>query len=86
VAGLALEDLPASHRDGGYILGVLRVLDLAEALGLMAPRPVAVVNMGKISNKHWARRAYDRLGQGQRLLYLGCSLQRALDHASAPSA
>lgn len=31
-------DPPASHREGPYLLGVLRVLDIPDALGLLAPR------------------------------------------------
>jgi hypothetical protein len=30
-------DPPKSHKDGPYFLGVLRVLDIPEALGLLAP-------------------------------------------------
>src|SRR5690606_10070114 len=29
---------PTSHREGPHLLGVLRVLDIPEALGLLAPR------------------------------------------------
>jgi hypothetical protein len=36
-------DPPASHRDGPYFLGVLRVLDIPEALGMLAPRRVTLV-------------------------------------------
>ena len=36
-------DPPASHRDGPYFLGVLRVLDTPDALGLLAPRPLTLV-------------------------------------------
>jgi cephalosporin-C deacetylase-like acetyl esterase len=35
-------DPPASHRDGPIFLNVLRVLDVPEALGLLAPRPLTV--------------------------------------------
>jgi dienelactone hydrolase len=35
---------PASHRDGPIFLNVLRVLDIPEALGLLAPRPLTLVN------------------------------------------
>jgi dienelactone hydrolase len=34
---------PASHRDGPIFLNVLRVLDVPEALGLLAPRPLTLV-------------------------------------------
>ncbi|HRU05601.1 MAG TPA: acetylxylan esterase [Candidatus Brocadiia bacterium] len=83
IAGLALENLPSSHRRGGYILGILRIMDLPHALGLMAPRPVAVVNIGKMSNNHWAKRAYERLGCAGNLLYTAGNVGRALRHATA---
>ncbi|MBX9627654.1 MAG: prolyl oligopeptidase family serine peptidase [Gemmataceae bacterium] len=34
---VVLVDPPASHRDGPHFLGVMRVLDIPEALGLLAP-------------------------------------------------
>ena len=34
---------PASHRDGPIFLGVLRVLDVPEALGLLAPTPLHLI-------------------------------------------
>jgi hypothetical protein len=37
-----LLDPPASHRDGPIFLDVLRVVDIPEALGLLAPRPLAI--------------------------------------------
>jgi cyanophycinase len=36
-------DPPASHRDGPHFLGVLRVLDIPEALGLLAPRKLTLI-------------------------------------------
>ena len=36
-------DAPASHRDGPYFLGVLRVLDTPDALGMLAPTPLTLV-------------------------------------------
>ena len=39
-------DPPASHRDGPYFLGVLRVLDAPDALGMLAPRPLTLVGAG----------------------------------------
>lgn len=35
-------DPPASHRDGPIFLSVLRVLDVPEAFGLLAPRPLTI--------------------------------------------
>jgi dienelactone hydrolase len=36
-------DPPASHGDGPIFLNVLRVLDVPEALGLLAPRPLTLI-------------------------------------------
>jgi len=41
-AGVALVDPPASHRDGPTFLNVLRVVDIPDALGLLAPRPLTL--------------------------------------------
>jgi hypothetical protein len=43
IAGVVAAEPPASHRDGPTFLGVLRVLDVPEALGLLAPRPLTLV-------------------------------------------
>jgi dienelactone hydrolase len=37
-------DPPASHREGPIFLNILRVLDIPDALGLLAPRPLTLVN------------------------------------------
>src|SRR5262249_16126326 len=37
-------DPPISHRDGPIFLNVLRVLDIPDALGLLAPRRLTLVN------------------------------------------
>lgn len=39
---VAAIDPPASHRDGPIFLNVLRVLDIPEAFGLLAPRPLTI--------------------------------------------
>jgi dienelactone hydrolase len=51
IAGVAAVDPPPSHRPlepgaafGPALLNVLRVLDIPEALGCLAPRPLALVN------------------------------------------
>src|SRR5262249_41927959 len=41
---VVLVDPPASHRGGPIFLNVQRVLDVPEALGLLAPRPLTLVN------------------------------------------
>jgi cyanophycinase len=43
ITDVTVVDPPASHRDGPYFLGVLRVLDIPEALGLLAPRPLTLI-------------------------------------------
>ena len=39
---VVMVDPPSSHREGPIFLNVLRVLDIPEALGLLAPRPLTV--------------------------------------------
>ena len=39
---VAAIDPPASHHDGPIFLNVLRVLDVPEAFGLLAPRPLTI--------------------------------------------
>jgi cephalosporin-C deacetylase-like acetyl esterase len=41
---VVIVDPPTSHRDGPTFLNVLRVLDIPEALGLLAPRRLTLVN------------------------------------------
>ena len=36
-------DPPKSHKEGPHFLGVLRVLDIPEALGLLAPTPLTII-------------------------------------------
>ena len=36
-------DPPKSHKDGPHFLGILRVLDIPEALGLLAPTPLTII-------------------------------------------
>jgi cephalosporin-C deacetylase-like acetyl esterase len=57
---------PTSHRSGPYLLGVLRVLDIPEALGMLAPRPLTLVGA---KDKAFARTAaiYKIAGAADRL-------------------
>ncbi|MHB9108925.1 MAG: alpha/beta hydrolase family protein [Armatimonadota bacterium] len=83
VAGVLLEDLPLSHRDGGYILGILRCLDIPEAVGLMAPRPVGITYaMPAFFRWIWPQRAYDRLGKPDALI-IGESISRVTEQVFA---
>ncbi|MCI0540418.1 MAG: hypothetical protein L0Z50_34885, partial [Verrucomicrobiales bacterium] len=54
-------DPPASHADGPIFLNVLRVLDIPEALGMLAPRPLTLVNAGDPAFKR-TKQIYDRAG------------------------
>jgi hypothetical protein len=44
VSEVIVVDPPVSHREGPIFLNVLRVLDIPEALGLLAPRPLTLIN------------------------------------------
>jgi cephalosporin-C deacetylase-like acetyl esterase len=66
IAGVVAHDPPASHRKGPHFLGVLRILDVPEAMGLLAPRRLTLA--GDVD------RAFDRTaaiyraaGAGKRL-------------------
>lgn len=61
IAGVILEDAPSSHLDSAPILGILRAFDIPQAVGLMAPRKVALVNPAH-GAWMWPSRVYERLG------------------------
>ncbi len=61
ITGIIAEDIPSTHLEGFPILGVLRAFDLPQAVGLMAPRKVALVTPGQ-NNWNWPTRVYGRLG------------------------
>jgi dienelactone hydrolase len=52
ITEVVIVDPPASHMEGPYFLNVLRVLDIPEALGLLAPRKLTLINA--------RNRAFDR--------------------------
>jgi dienelactone hydrolase len=64
VAGLDLSDLPRSHRDGPALLGVLRVLDIPQAVALAAERSPVVLRRpaGGPAALDWPRAAAAALG------------------------
>jgi hypothetical protein len=70
IATVIAADVPASHKQGPHFLGVLRVLDVPEALGLLAPRRLTLV--GK-TDKALERTAaiYRAAGAEDRLTTLG---------------
>ena len=77
-AGVVAEGLPASHREGGAVPGILRTMDLTHAIGLLAPRRVALLD-GAHGACPWARQAYQILGLADCLL-LAADRRTALDH------
>jgi hypothetical protein len=86
ISGVVAEKIPGSHRQGGHILGILRVLDLQHAVGLLAPRPVALIEMGPSHRMFWGERLYQRLGCPEKLAVWGRSLRTSLRHLAAPGA
>jgi len=69
VEGVVADSVPTSHLDGGHIVGILKVLDIPQALGMIAPRPLGLVNFGPYRSL-WTERLYERLGIRDRL-YIG---------------
>ena len=67
VAGVVVDSIPVSHAEGAHLIGILRVLDIPQALGLPAPRPVGVVSPGRRLTL-WAERLYRRLGAPEGLV------------------
>jgi cephalosporin-C deacetylase-like acetyl esterase len=61
-------DPPVSHREGPIFLNVLRLLDIPEALGLLAPRSLTLVNAKD--------KAFDRTAEIYRLAGAADRLQR----------
>ena len=84
-AAVILEDLPDSFVGTAFqIMGVLRVMNLSHAVGLLAPTPVALVNPGG-NFFHWsfAHRAHQRSGTGP--LVVADSLAAALRALGTPN-
>ncbi len=44
IESVTIVDPPISHRTGPHFLGVLKVCDIPEALGMLAPRPLTLIN------------------------------------------
>jgi hypothetical protein len=68
IDGVVALDPPASHMDPGapQLLNVLRVLDVPEALGLLAPRPLSLVG-GSEPLRARVAAIYEKSGAGGRL-------------------
>ena len=65
---VVIVDPPVSHRDGPIFLNVLRVLDIPDALGLLAPRRLTLINAKD--------KAFDRTAEIYRLAGAADRLQR----------
>jgi dienelactone hydrolase len=68
VRDVVVIDPPASHRNGPYFLNVLRVLDIPDALGMLAPTPLTLVNAKD--------KAFDRTAEIYRIAGAENKLQR----------
>ncbi len=66
VAEVTLVDPPATHRDGPIFLNVLRVLDIPDAIGLLAPRQVTLTN-AKDESFRRSMQAYKAAGYEPRI-------------------
>jgi dienelactone hydrolase len=68
IAEVVIVDPPVSHRDGPIFLNVLRTLDIPDALGMLAPTPLTLVNAKD--------KAFDRTTQIYKLAGAEDKLQR----------
>ncbi len=68
ITEVVIVDPPTSHREGPIFLNVLRVLDIPEALGLLAPRKLTLINAKD--------KAFDRTAQIYKLAGAEDKLQR----------
>jgi hypothetical protein len=61
VKGVIVKDIYRSHKVGGHLPGVLKVLDIEQTLGLLAPRVIGL-DTHEWEFVFWSWRLYDRLG------------------------
>jgi hypothetical protein len=59
IRSVTIVDPPASHRSGPHFLGILKICDIPEALGALAPRPLTLINAGD--------KAFDRTAELYRI-------------------
>jgi dienelactone hydrolase len=64
---VVIVDPPASHREGPIFLNILRVLDVPDALGLLAPMPLTLVNAKDPAFERTAE-IYKRAGAADKLV------------------
>jgi dienelactone hydrolase len=66
--GVIVKDMIRSHRLGGHILNILKVIDIEEALGLLAPRVIGL-DTREWEYVFWSARVYQRLGIWDRFVH-----------------
>jgi hypothetical protein len=66
VSEVVLVDPPVSHHEGPFFLNILQVLDIPEALGLLAPRPLALIG-AKDDRFQTTKSLYNRAGAESKL-------------------
>jgi len=65
ISATVVDDVVDTHKEGCYIPGILKEIDITDASGLLAPRVFGVVTSGVtrwVSMMHWGVRVYERLG------------------------
>jgi hypothetical protein len=67
---IAVVEPPTSHREGPIFLNVLRVLDIPDALGMLAPRPLLITTKDPDAWKRTAN-CYQARGAGEALRIVG---------------
>jgi hypothetical protein len=68
IQGVIIEDIYRSHKVGGHIPSVLKVLDVEQALGLLAPRVIGL-DTHEWEFVFWSARVYQRLGIWDRYVH-----------------
>ena len=70
IEGLELAELPATHREGPFLLNVRRYLDMPQALALAAERAKVTLQAGEPQAWTWPAQLAERLGwEGDRLAF-----------------
>lgn len=76
--GFLLDNLPASHLRAAYTPAILQVTDIGQALGFLAPRPVALIKP-EHGRGTWASRAYVRIDAEEAWITSPPSIKMGLD-------
>ena len=67
ISEIVIVDPPTSHREGPTLLNVLRVLDIPDAFGLLAPRHLTLIHADDPVFER-TQQIYQAAGYGDRLL------------------